>query len=179
MKSRTSEVIAGVKISHSLLVLFKYVRSGCPYFLAFWSCLVHYKFLSLRQTVNWLTAYCTGYIFFLFTVALRPNTGHGLLILEVFLDHSQRRTAVGRTPLDEWSALCRDLYLTTHNTYNRHTCPRGIRTHDLSRRAAADLRLRPRGYWNRLMVLDIMARNPRKSWRNCEWDEFGTRLVSY
>jgi len=27
--------------------------------------------------------------------------------------------------------------------------PGGIRTHDLSRRAAADLRLRPRGYWDR------------------------------
>ena len=32
-----------------------------------------------------------------------------------------RRTTVGRTPLDEWSARCRDLYLTTHNTYNRQT----------------------------------------------------------
>ena len=28
--------------------------------------------------------------------------------------------------------------------------PAGIRTHDLSRRAAADLRLRPRGHWDRL-----------------------------
>ena len=28
--------------------------------------------------------------------------------------------------------------------------PGGIRTHNLSRRAAADLRLRPRGYWDRL-----------------------------
>jgi len=28
-----------------------------------------------------------------------------------FLDHTQRRTAVGRTPLDEWSARRRDLYL--------------------------------------------------------------------
>ena len=27
--------------------------------------------------------------------------------------------------------------------------PGGIRTHDLSRRAAADLRLRPRGHWDR------------------------------
>ena len=36
-----------------------------------------------------------------FSVALRPNAGHGLLILEVFLDHTQRRTTVGRTPLDE------------------------------------------------------------------------------
>ena len=38
-----------------------------------------------------------------------------------FLDHTQRRIAVGRTPLDEWSALRRDLYLTTHNTHNRQT----------------------------------------------------------
>jgi len=38
-----------------------------------------------------------------------------------FLDHGQRRTTVGRTPLDEWSARRRDLYLTTHNTHNRQT----------------------------------------------------------
>jgi hypothetical protein len=36
-----------------------------------------------------------------------------------FLDHTQRRTTVGRTPLDEWSAHRRDLYLTIHNTHNR------------------------------------------------------------
>ena len=36
-----------------------------------------------------------------------------------FLDQTQRCTTVGRTPLDEWSARCRDLYLTTHNTHNR------------------------------------------------------------
>jgi len=36
-----------------------------------------------------------------------------------FLDHTQRRSTVGRTPLDEWSARRRDLYLTTHNTQNR------------------------------------------------------------
>ena len=39
-----------------------------------------------------------------------------------FLDHTQRRTTVGRTPLDEWSARRRDLYLTTHNTHNKHPC---------------------------------------------------------
>ena len=38
-----------------------------------------------------------------------------------FLDHTQRRTTVGRTPLDEWSARRRDLHLTTHNTHNRQT----------------------------------------------------------
>ena len=41
-----------------------------------------------------------------------------------FLDHTQRRTTVGRTPLDKWSARCRDIYLTTHNTHNRHPFPR-------------------------------------------------------
>ena len=28
---------------------------------------------------------------------------------------------IGRNPLDEGSARCRDLYLTTHNTHNRQT----------------------------------------------------------
>ena len=68
-----------------------------------------------------------------------------------FLDHT-RRTTVGRTPLDEWSARRRDLYPTTHITHNRQTSmppPGGIRTHDLSRRAAADRRLSPRGHWDR------------------------------
>jgi len=35
-----------------------------------------------------------------------------------FLDHTQRRTKVGRTPLDERSVRRRDLYLPTHNTRN-------------------------------------------------------------
>jgi hypothetical protein len=30
-----------------------------------------------------------------------------------------RHTTLGRTPLDEWSARCRDLYLTKHNTVKR------------------------------------------------------------
>jgi hypothetical protein len=36
-----------------------------------------------------------------------------------FLDHTQRRTTVGKTPLDKWSARRRDLYRTRHNTHNR------------------------------------------------------------
>ena len=60
-----------------------------------------------------------------------------------FLDHTQRRTTLGTTPLNERLARCRDLYMTTHNIYKRqdiHTTG-GIRTHNLSRRAAADLAL--------------------------------------
>ena len=37
----------------------------------------------------------------------------------MFLDHTQRRSTVGRTPLDERSGRRRDLYLTTHDTHNR------------------------------------------------------------
>ena len=42
------------------------------------------------------------------------------------LDHTQQRTTVGRTPLDEWSARRRDLYLTTHTTLitDKRPCPR-------------------------------------------------------
>ena len=38
-----------------------------------------------------------------------------------FLDYTQLRTTVGRTPLDAWPHRRKDLYLTTHNTHNRQT----------------------------------------------------------
>jgi len=38
-----------------------------------------------------------------------------------FLDHTQRRTTVDRTPLDECLARRRDLYLKTHSTHIRQT----------------------------------------------------------
>ena len=43
-----------------------------------------------------------------------------------FRDPAQGGTAVGRTPLDEWSARRRDLHLTTHTTLTKdnHPCPR-------------------------------------------------------
>jgi hypothetical protein len=48
-------------------------------------------------------------------------SGPGVSSFTRFLDHTQRRITVGRTPLYEWSARRRDLYLTTHNTPNRQT----------------------------------------------------------
>ena len=36
-----------------------------------------------------------------------------------FLEHTQRHATAGRTPLGEWSARRRDLYLTTNNNHNR------------------------------------------------------------
>jgi len=37
--------------------------------------------------------------------------------------HIETHTTLGRTPLGEWSARGRDLYLTTTNTHNRQTSP--------------------------------------------------------
>jgi hypothetical protein len=41
-----------------------------------------------------------------------------------FLDHTQRRTTVGETPLGEWSARHRDLYLTIHAKLITFKCPK-------------------------------------------------------
>jgi len=69
-----------------------------------------------------------------------------------FLDHTQRHTTVGRTPLDERRDRHRDLYLTTHNTHNRKTSmPQAGFEPPISAEAAADLRLRPRSHWYRLL----------------------------
>jgi hypothetical protein len=43
-----------------------------------------------------------------------------------FPDHTQRRSAVGRTPLGESSAWRRDIYLKTRNSHNRLPCPRRV-----------------------------------------------------
>jgi len=72
-------------------------------------------------------------------------------LFKMFLDHTKRRTTVGRAPQDEWSAHRKVQYLTTHNTHDIRAHG-GIRTHSLSRRAAADLRLRPRSQRERLKL---------------------------
>jgi len=79
----------------------------------------------------------------------RPSQWARVSSFTRFIDHTQR-TTIGRTPLDEWSTSPRDLCLTTHNSHQTNIhAPGEIRTHNLSRRAAADLRLRPRAHWER------------------------------
>jgi hypothetical protein len=51
----------------------------------------------------------------------QPPVGQGPSLLRLH-DHTQTHTTVGKTPLGEWSALCRDLYLTTHNIQTRQAC---------------------------------------------------------
>ena len=68
-----------------------------------------------------------------------------------FLDHTQRRSTVGRTPLDEWSARRRDLYLTTHNTHNRQISmpPVGFEPTISAGERPQTYAFRPRGHWDR------------------------------
>jgi hypothetical protein len=65
---------------------------------------------------------CNRYFYFL---SWRNNSlvGQDLLIIEAQWSHSFRHTTFRRTPLDECSVRCRDLYMTTHNIA-RHRHPR-------------------------------------------------------
>jgi hypothetical protein len=54
-------------------------------------------------------------------MAQQPLVGQGLLITEASRSHPARHTTLGRTPLDEWSARRRDLYLKIHSTHKRET----------------------------------------------------------
>jgi len=62
-----------------------------------------------------------------------------------------RLTTLERTPLDDWSARRRDLYLTTHNTHKRKTSmpPSGIRTRDRLQTP----NIRPHGHRDRLLYI--------------------------
>ena len=56
---------------------------------------------------------------------LQPRQRALVFSFSRFLDHTQRRATVGRTPLDVRAIRRRDLYLTTHNTQtDRHPCTR-------------------------------------------------------
>jgi hypothetical protein len=78
-------------------------------------------------------------------VALRPNAGHGLLVHEVSRSHTttyhSRYDSSGRVISSSQRSLPDN---TQHSNQTHIYAPVGIRTHDLSRRAAADLRLKAR-----------------------------------
>jgi len=59
-------------------------------------------------------------------------------------------TTLRRTPLEEWSAGRRDLYLTTYNTHNRQTAmpPAGFEHAIPASRRRQTPHLRPRGHWS-------------------------------
>jgi hypothetical protein len=79
----------------------------------------------------------------LFSLALQPSAGYGLLVSRGFLiTHNDAPQSVGllRT-IDQLIAESSTWQYTTHTT-DKRPCPGGIRTHDRSRRAVVDRRLR-------------------------------------
>jgi hypothetical protein len=106
------------------------------------------SFQNVQMHATFCTAKCTTCFYRGATVSPPPNgpwptNCRGFTI-------TLRHTAVGRTPLDEWSARRKDLYLTTYNTHKTDIhSPGGIRTRNPSKRAAANQRLRQRGQWDR------------------------------
>jgi hypothetical protein len=82
------------------------------------------KYLYRRQLPTYLThplsyfRYSTRVFFFLWR--FHPIPGHGLPLRD-FTITLIGHTTLGRTPLDEWSARRRDLYLTKHDSHKRQT----------------------------------------------------------
>jgi len=54
-------------------------------------------------------------------MAQQPLVGQGLFIIVASRSHPVRHTTLGGTPLDEWLAQRRDLYLTTRDINKRQT----------------------------------------------------------
>ena len=79
-----------------------------------------------------------------------PVAGFSLLVVEVSWPHTTTRHSrlhsSGRVINPSQRPLPDN---TQHSKQTNIHAPGGIRTHNLSRRAAEDLRLRPRGHWNR------------------------------
>ena len=83
-------------------------------------------------------------------MALLPNAGHGLLFLDVSRSHTT--THHGRWDSSERVISSSQRPLPDNTQHSQQTnihAPGGIQTHDLSRRAATDLCLRPCGHWDR------------------------------
>jgi hypothetical protein len=81
--------------------------------------------------------------YYLFSLALQPSTGYGLLVTRGFLiTHNNAPQSVGLLWMSDQLVAETS---TWQYTTDKHPCPSGIQTHDRSRWAAIYLRLRPCG----------------------------------
>jgi hypothetical protein len=92
-----------------------------------------------------------------------PVAGFSLLILEVFDHIHDTPHSVGLLWTSDQSVAETSTWQHTTLTTDRHPCLRGIRTQNLSGRAAEDLNLRPHGHWDQLFLLVIFHYNIKYS----------------
>ena len=111
-------------------------------------------------------------MFLLLFLAQQPPVGQGLLIHEFPRSHTtthhSRQDSSGRVI----SSSQRPLPDSTQHSQQTFTPPSVIRTHNLSRRAAAEPRLRPRGHWDQRrngINPNKMVRNKSSERRNISW----------
>jgi hypothetical protein len=109
------------------------------------------KAVTFRKVVIFVIIGDDGKICLIFYHGEKAVVGQGLLTVEDSWLHSVRYTTLSRTPLDEWSARRKDLYLRTHNPQKRQNSrpPGGIRNRNPSKRAGANTRLIPHEHWDR------------------------------
>jgi hypothetical protein len=108
------------------------------------------EFVKLLSELNWLNVIVSRQIVFMNTflpMALEPKSDRVLLCIEVSVITHTSHTVVLLWTSDQPVADAQDNTTYKHET-NIHALS-GIRTHDPRNQAAADLRLRPRGYWDR------------------------------
>ena len=101
-------------------------------------CLLLFVFLPLQAIV---------------VVFSQPGSGLNLLVFEVSWSHTTTRysqDSPGRVISSSQRSLPDN---TRHSQQTNIHAPGGIRTHNFSKRAAEDLRLRPRGHWDRLILV--------------------------
>ena len=127
-------------------------------------CYCHFYLNGLRrpsnlstEMVRWLICRCLITVCLFETVlavSLHHSSalvGQSLLFVEVSRYRSVKYTSLNKTPLDEWSARRRDLYLKVHHLQDTDFhAPGGIRARNPSKRVTIDPRRRPRGHRERL-----------------------------
>jgi hypothetical protein len=95
-----------------------------------------------------------------------------------FLDHTQRVTTVGRTPLDEWSACRRDLYRTErHPVLRLDSIPRSQQDSGLKLRGHWDRLRPPIPTWNYWKIFTMKLTN---RWTYClEWNKHHEKVAKF
>ena len=122
------------------------VQVTCFFFSSFWWWLIYPQKKCAVQYINvqWID------IFFFFWRNSPPPQWPAASSFTRFLDHTQthqsRQDSSGQV-IRSWQRTPPDN--TQHSQQTDIHDPGGIRTHNLSRRAAADPRFRPRGRWDR------------------------------
>jgi len=91
-------------------------------------------------------------LWIVFPVALQPNGGHGLLILEVCRSHSDATQSIGLLWMSDQLITETSTWQHTTLITDKHHVPGGIWTHSLSKQSASNPYLGPRGHWDLRLI---------------------------